>query len=146
ARASLHRALAHAPGLRARHAAVLLDVREVALVPEPALHRPARALDDHLLAELARLDIHAAVAGAGRHEAVELVDQRAHRFLVAGGRLDFAAKQTHATVYVVAAPARRDHAVLRRERRHAADREAVAPVDVRHRQRVAQDPGHVRDV
>ena len=77
---------------------------------------------------------------AGRDRARELVHERLaprpQLFL-----LERQHEQAHAAVDVVADAARRDHAVGWLGRRDAADREAVALVDVRHRQRRADDPG-----
>ena len=55
-------------------------------------------------------------------------------------------EQPHAAVDVVADPARRDDAVRELHRRDAADREAVALVDVRHRERRVDDPRQRGDV
>jgi len=60
--------------------------------------------------------------------------------------LEPARQQAHAAVDVVAHAAGRQHALVGVEGGHPADREAVAPVDVGHRDRVAQDAGQVGDV
>jgi hypothetical protein len=56
------------------------------------------------------------------------------------------AQQPDAAVDVVADAARRDHPLVGVHRRHPADREAVAPVDVGHGDRGADDPRQVGDV
>ena len=56
-------------------------------------------------------------------------------------------KQSHAAGDVEADAAGRDHALVRVEGRHAADREAVAPVGIGHgvgRLQDTRQPGHVR--
>src|SRR6185369_13428037 len=55
-------------------------------------------------------------------------------------------QETDAAVDVEADAARRDHALVRVDGGDAADGEAVAPVEVGHGERVADDAGQVRDV
>ncbi len=137
--------LRHLVRLGALDAAALLGVVEVAGAAVALGHGPARAAHQHAVelggAELAV----AARADAGRDGAVERGGQlgQAAAQLVA---LEPARQQAHAAVDVVADAAGRQHALLGVERGHAADREAVAPVDVRHGDRVADDAGQVGDV
>jgi hypothetical protein len=60
--------------------------------------------------------------------------------------LDRQSEQAHPAVDVVADSSGRDHAVIDRRRGYAPDREAVALVDVRHRQRGIDDAGQRGDV
>jgi hypothetical protein len=121
-------------------------VREVVRRAVALAHRPARALLQHaahlLLAEPADGVVRADPA---RHVPEELghhlLDVRAHLLDVQRG-----GHQAHAAVDVVAHSTRRDDALLLVHRGHAADGEAVAPVDVGHRQRRLHDPRQVRHV
>jgi len=54
--------------------------------------------------------------------------------------------EADAAIDVVAHAARADHARLRIHGRHAADRKAIAPVDIGHGNAVAHDAGKVGDV
>ena len=115
---------------------------------------PAQATPDHerrtVCHELDQLptrelDPPAAPDAAG-HLGEQLVDE------LFDTRLDIierevGADQAYAAVNIVTHTAGRDHAALVRVgRRHAADAEAVAPVNVRHGQRVPDDAGQRGDV
>ena len=101
----------------------------------------------HQLAEFLGIEaILAAAADAGRHLAKQLFDQRLEV------RLDVVehqvrAHQPHAAVDVVADAAGRDHAPFGRiGRAHAADAEAVAPMNVGHGQAGVLNARQKRDV
>ncbi len=143
--APLPRPLADRVRVRSGDAAARLRGVEVGGGAIPALDRPGGALCHHLV-QLAVADAERAVgAQAGRHvleEPVgELPDDRPDLVLPQAG-----ADETGAAVDVEADAAGRDDAVVETHRRHAADREAVPPVDVGHRQRVADDPRQEGDV
>src|SRR5213083_733871 len=115
----------------------------------PSSRATARAAREHLLLlGPGELRDRALGADAGRDRLVERVGDavEVHPNIVGGER---GAQETHAAVDVEADAAGRDRALLRVHRGHAADREAVAPVDVRHGERAADDPGqvgHVREL
>src|SRR6266511_2366035 len=152
-RGRLHRAEVPAPLVRADRRAGELAIRQrgvvLAVVGEPRRERGERLVAD-LVPEAARAGVdlegdRARGADARRDVAVELggdrVEARAHDLFLEACRHD-----ADAAVDVVADSARGDGAVLRVDRRDAADREAVSPVDVRHREGEAEDAGEVRDV
>jgi hypothetical protein len=122
-----------------------LDHLEVVLPPVPVLHRPPRPVHEHpvelLLGELAmRLR-----SDAGRDRAV----QRRGELAQLGphvGHLQIGSDQPDAAVDVVAHAARGEHALVGVEGGHAADGEAVAPVDVGHGEGGADDPRELGDV
>ena len=115
----------------------------VALLDRPA-RRPSTSTRS---SSCASTRIWPRAAHAGGHVAEQLVHQRRQVAAATSSSREVGAQQPHAAVDVVADAAGRDHAARRWiGRRHAADGEAVAPVDVRHGQRVADDArqeGHV---
>ena len=146
---ALERRLRHGVGVRVAEAAALLRRLQVGGPAELARHRPRRAAREHLLLlGPGELRDRALGADAGRDRLIERVrDAREVRPEIVRG--ERGAQQAHAAVDVEADAAGRDRALLRVDRGHAADREAVAPVDVRHGERAADDPGqvgHVREL
>src|SRR5262249_34863438 len=128
-------------------AAALLEALEIRRLAVLARHGPRGALLRHLV-ELVRLELDLAAASrAGR----DRLQQRLRELAAVLARLLRAhaadRQEAHAAVDVEADAAGRDHAALGRiEGRHAADREAVAPVNVGHRERRADDARQARDV
>jgi len=104
-----------------------------------------RAFEHHLAQVSAGSLNQPFTAEACRHIAEDLIEQllqaRAHFLLGQVG-----AQQTDATIDVVTNPPRRDDALLQIHRRHAADRKAVAPVDVGHGNRAAHDAWQKRHI
>jgi hypothetical protein len=143
--AALHRLLRDGIGIGAGHGAVFLGARHIVLGRQAALEQPWHAFFDQPPQLGRREPQRAAVVGTLRDAAHQLVEQllgpRPHLCVVETGR-----DQAHAAVDVEADAARRHHAVVQRHGRHAADGEAVAPVDVRHRDAGADDAGQRRHV
>ena len=137
----------HGPGIGGGEPAALLAALDVVRRGrEAAPRRPARPLREHLVElGVGERGDGVARADAGGDVAVELggdrVPARADHLRVERGR-----HEAHAAVDVVADAARRHGPALRVHRGDAADGEAVAPVDVGHREREAEDAGEVRDV
>jgi hypothetical protein len=140
------RALRHAAGLGVQHLAVLLDALEVLVSAPAAPDRPLGAAAQHgiglVLAETNR----ARAAEASRDAMTERVGERPlHRQDVVARKAGMQA--AHAAGDVESHAARRyDAALVGVERRHAADREAVAPVRVGHGIGSVYDSGQGRDV
>ncbi len=139
---------AHRRRVRAGHHAALLGVREVVLRRVPAPDEERGSLLGEPL-QLALLEMQSAVRpGALRHTPHQLVHERLEPrpdVLQAEAR----SHEAHAAVDVEADAARRDHAAGLVHRGDAADGEAVAPVDVRHRDAGVDDAGqrgHVGDL
>ncbi len=130
------------PGERA----ALLDRRQVAARAEAPLDGPGRAALQHRRQlAAAQAQVVPARPDAGGDAGEQPVHQPRQERL---DRLPAPrpGEQPHAAVDVVAHPARRDDPLVGVHRRHSADREAVAPVDVRHGDRGAEDAGQVGDV
>jgi hypothetical protein len=109
------------------------------------LEQCPRAASEHRVERLAAQPQRARAPAAHRHAAGDL----AHERLALRAELRCAQRQrqqAYAAVDVIAHPAGGDHAVGRGGRRHAADREAVALMDVRHRQRRPHDARQRGDV
>src|SRR5213079_2105108 len=143
---ALERGVGHGVRVRGAQAAALLRRLEIGGPAELARHRPRRAPRQHLLLlGPGELRDRALGADTGRDRLVERVGDpvEVHPNVVGHER---GAQQAHAAVDVEADAAGRDRALLRVDRGHPADREAVAPVDVGHGERVADDPGQVRHV
>ena len=104
-----------------------------------------RALTEHVVEVCASERERPFLAGARWDGARDLVDERLTppAELLLGEREH---EQAHAAVDVVADAAGGDDAVRRLHRRDAADREAVALVDVRHGERGPNDPWERGDV
>ena len=122
-----------------------LGVFGIARLAVAMAHHPTRALDEHLV-ELLGVDLdEARAAGAAGHVAKDLVHQlaqlRAHLRLA-----EIGAHQPHAAIDIETDAARRDDAARHIGGADAADRKAVALVDVGHRQARADDAGQRRDV
>ncbi len=144
--AALERALRNGRGVGVRQAAPLLEVLEVVVLGEAPRAGPSGPLREHLAQlTLRQRQIRAARAQPRRHAGEErvhgLVETRLELLARQLGR-----EQAHSAVDVVTDAARRDHPLFDVERGDAPDREAVAPVDVGHRERAADDPGQARDV
>ena len=146
--AALDGLVAAGVGIGPREAAPLLGQLQVLRQRVAVLHAPARAVLDHPAEFAARTADETAAADPGRNRAEQLVhqfaDARPHLLLGQGRQAE-----AHAAVDVEADAAGRDHAAVRVHRRHAADREAVAPVAVRHAEGVVDDAGqagHVGDL
>src|SRR5262249_16011760 len=109
----------------------VLDVAALAVSLADDVARPLREQPRHLAA--AEL-VTARLAGGGGNVLEEAIDQLAQmvlHFAVEEIRPD----QTYAAVDIVAHPPRRYHtSVIRIRRAHAADAEAVAPMNIRHGQ------------
>ena len=139
------RALAHRARVGVGQHATLLAVIEVARRAQAAPDRPGGPVAQHPV-QVARLEAHGTRgAHAARHLAEERVGQRLHVRSEFGAG-EPRAHQPHAAADVVAHGARRDHAVLRIEGHHAPDRQAVAPVGVRHGDRGLEDARQGRRV
>ena len=145
--AALHGPVADDVGVRPFERPAALDVIEVVRGAVPLVDRPGRAPRQDL-ADGRRAERGAPVPGtdAGRHVPHDLV----HQALEARPQLvcrDLGAEEPDAAVDVVAdAPRAHDPALIRVERRDAADREAVTPVNVRHADGPANDARQARDV
>ena len=138
--------LADEIGLGVGQAAAGLGVFDVAGRGPAARDQIRRPFGQQTAQLLAAEQVRPARAHAGRNAAEEGVHQLVQpRLNVLVGEVG--AHQPHAAVDVVADPARRNHAALGRiGGRHAADAEAVAPVDVGHGQAGhldARQKGHV---
>ena len=109
-----------------------LDVGEVSGLAEAFVHRPASAIFENLFKHGAgELEILA----PGTHPRRDVVEQGIDQVIHAAGHLlplQLGAEQAYAAIDVVADAAGRDDAVYRVKGRHAADGEAVAPMDVGH--------------
>ncbi len=126
--------------------AALLDARGLPLLGHPALHGPAGAVAQHLV-EVARgqPEVPPLRADPRRDAAEQRVREVRHARREVAVR-EPRREQPHAAVDVVADAAGRHDPLDRVERGHAADREAVAPVDVGHGERVPDDARQVRHV
>ena len=125
--------------------AALLGPLEVFGPAVAAGHRPGGALAEDGVELGAGEPPARARPDPGWHRGEERVGQ-ARQVRSDVGRLEVAAQETDAAVDVEADPAGADHPVVQARRRHAADGEAVAPVDVGHRQRRPHDPRQGRHV
>jgi len=133
--------LAHPAEIRVGQVAAGLDVVQV-FRPRVALFQgPRDALRRESIEVLAR-DLREAPFSHTARDVVEaqvheFPDFRPHLLLREGGP-----KEPHAAVDVEADAARRDDPFVEVKGRDAPDGEAVAPMDVRHREGAAYDPGH----
>ena len=133
-------------GVGARQAATRLGGLQVVVRADAVLiDERARALRQQPVERRGLEPQAAAPAGARRDPAGDLVHERLATVAELVG-LQAEREQPHAAVDVVADPARRDDAVRHGRRDHAAHREAVPLVDVRHRERRVDDPGQCRRV
>ena len=129
---------------RALQAAALFGALDVALVGPAAAQRPVEAALEEPV-ELRRAEALVARADASRDRLEERLRDRGQAVPeVAVARIGH--QEAHPAVDVVAHPARAHDAVFGRERCHPADGEAVAPVDVGHGHRGADDAGEGGDV
>ena len=118
---------------------------EILRPPVAMPHAPATALTHHVR-EVGIAEPHEAPrADSGRHRG----EERIHQLGQSGADLGLRqrrAEDSHPTVDVEADAAGRDHPVLGAERRHAADREAVAPVPIGHAEGRPLNAGKTGDV
>ena len=135
------------PGVGALEAALGLGRADVVVAADPALlDEPPRPLLEHRVELGAAQRERPALARAGGHAPRDRLDERAAAAGVELAVRERGREQPHAAVDVVADAAGGDDAVRRRGRGQAADREAVALVDVGHRDRGLDDPRQRRDV
>ena len=133
---------------RARQPTLLFLEREVVGPAEAALDGPPRPSGEDLV-HLGGLH---GVPAVGTHSGGDLPVESFDQLRETGADLvdrERGPQESHAAVDVVPDPPRRDDPLGEVERRHSADREPVAEVDVRHRQRVALDARkgrHVREL
>src|ERR1019366_9167292 len=138
-RTALVSALAYAVGVGAREHPAFFGMFEVALGSVSVAQRPLRTFAGHLLELLNRQPRYRAPgADSGRNFGEKRVGQLIYlRFDEV--EIEAGARQAHATIDVVADSSRRYDTSAGIDSRHAANGEAVAPMDVGHRQRVADD-------
>ena len=123
-----------------------LDVGQVPGLAKAFFHRPAGPVLEHLLKGRAG---ELKILPPGTHPRGDVGEQGVHQGFHPGRHLLPAqprAEQAHPAVDVVAHAAGGDDALVQVEGRHAADGEAVAPVDVGHGQGGAHDPRQGGDV
>ncbi len=144
--AALARSIRERPGVGAGQATAGFRELEVFRLAVTVPDRPRGAVAQHLV-EVARGQPgdRALAAHAGGDVVLELADELTEPAAEIGDG-QVGAHEADAAIDVVADAAGGDDALLRVERRDAADREPVPFVDVRHRQRGAHDAGQVRDV
>jgi len=143
---ALLRLVGHGGWIGARHRAMLLDALEVLDPAVADLQCPARATGKHRVGVFWREPQRAGAAESRRDALVERVGELA---LHAAQLFGFEAgeKRAHAAGNVEADATRGDHAaVIGIERGDAADRKAVAPVRVGHRERRLDDARQRGDV
>ena len=136
----------HHLGVGAGDGAPGLDVGQVGGLAEAFFHRPAGPVLEHLLkCRAGELKI----LPPGTHPRGDVGEQGVHQGFHPGRHLlpaQSRAEQAHPAVDVVAHAAGGDDALFQVEGRHAADGEAVAPVDVGHGQGGSHDPRQGGDV
>ena len=139
-------ALGDAFGLGVRHLPIFFDAFEVACVAPAELDRPLGAAGEHGIHLDGIERDRALAADAGR----DLAKQRIGERLLHGqdvGHFEPGQHRAHAAGDIEADAARRhDAALVRIEGRHAADRETIAPVGVRHGIGRLHDSGQRRDI
>src|SRR5206468_4759269 len=124
----------------------LFHVGEILVVPIALRHRPARAVAQQpFFILLGKFGDRALRTDAGRNERKEDVDD-ARQFLFDLLEDQTGLHQAYASIDVVADAAGRDDAVVEIHRRDATDGKAVAPVNVRHGERIADDAREMRHV
>ena len=145
--AALAGAIGHLGGVGAVEAAVRLGVLDVVGRAEPVLFHHGRCALGQDPVEPRSLQVErTALAGAGGHAAGDLVGELHAALLTQVVGRERRGEQADAAVDVVAHAAGRDDSVRGLGRRQAADREAVALVDVGHRQARLDDPRQRGDV
>jgi hypothetical protein len=125
--------------------AVRFGMRKVVFPAVAVFDHPVRAFE-HDLAQVGAAGLDETLtAEACGHIAEDLVEQlfQARAYLLFS---EVGAQQANPTIDIVPNPPRRNDAFLHVHRRHATDREAVAPVDVGHRNRVAHDAWQKRHI
>ena len=138
--AALLRVVRDGGGIRFVEASAGLDGAQVRFLAVADLHGARRAAGEHAVEVVTAQREWPAAPDAGgnlaRQRVRQLAQQRLHLVERRAG-----AEHAHAAVDVIADAARRDHAALRVDRRHAADGEAVALVHVGHGDDVALQAG-----
>ena len=144
--AALKGAVGNEVGPRSVEPPASLGHVQIGIPPVAALDDIAGAVAQQLLHFIV-IELHPPAAPhAAGHCVEQRVDQLLHP-LLCPLELDIGSDQSHAAVDVVSHTARADHTVgLRISCGDAADAEAVAPMNVRHRQRVAHDAGQHGDI
>ena len=148
-RAPLASTVAHIRRIGARQTASGFNGGKILTAAVSVVHGPRRAAGQGALNFDGRSPpLLAASAETGGHVPEQLIHDL-RQFALHRAFVQVRAQQAHAAVYVKSHAARRDHAVLHPHRRDAADGKAVAPVDIRHGERVPHDAGqrcHVGDL
>jgi hypothetical protein len=145
-RAALVRAIGHRVRIRACQPAVVLAALEVRRPSEPSSERPCRALLEDA-SELGAVEPEDPFRADATRDPLPQPDAQLRQEVFHLRQRQIAAEQAYAAADVEPDPTGRDHAAgVHIGRGDAAHREAVAPVDVRHRVRGPDDPGKRCDV
>ena len=137
--------VAHLGGIGADHPAAFFGVGDIFLAGKALFQCPAAAVDQDVI-QFGLVEMQVALhTHAARHVAVKRIGQTIDMWSQFRG-VQMGREQANAAVDIIADAAGRDHPARQPGGHHATDREAVALVNIGHRQRLADHAGQGRRV